>query len=351
MKVLRKKLIKNVKKFSPYKDGTNRLLISRAGGLELWDENLEMKMVITNEQPWYYFNHKDLGLLQFKNGDDIHIFKKEQLIKTVPGKHYLWKNCLFGNELYIREKRDGKKSQYFLNLENFEITESKLSFCPRLTDGTDKFIYKKGRFIECVDIDESLKWDFNVAELGKFVGKDEVMLGSIYKIDFDENSRTIIASIYAKKMAAIDIDSGEVKWIVDLCGGHSDFFIYKNELHVISIFRQPEYYVFDIESGKCLSKVNLKETWRPFAAVENGKPTTFHWRMTQHFVNEKYIYIGGQSHRELGIFEKYTAKEVIRIPLNEALDRIPHGNAPQILNKYIFQLDGDENLHVFEKFD
>ncbi|HFA50934.1 MAG TPA: hypothetical protein ENJ95_18140 [Bacteroidetes bacterium] len=344
-------LIEGVSKYSIYARDTASMLLIKEEGLTLWDRESRTEQLIHPGPIYTCFSSGNLILLQEENGSDILIYKEGKFYRTISGTYYLWRRCQYKNGFITSGENEKGRAKFSFDLHDLSISEVKLNDVPVLAVGNGDFVYNKGRKIFCVSIDGDLRWSFGIAELGKWESNGEVKLGSTYMLHYHKKIKMLIASITAFKIISIAVETGAVMWSATITGGKNMLFIYDNKTHVLTNGRYPAYHVLKTETGKIISSVNLRESWKSFAIpkTHDGKLTRGFWNMTRHAVDEKFMYVTSRYDRVLGVFDKHTAELVQLLPLEGAKDSIPARHAPIVTNDHVYQLDGDKQLHVFKK--
>ena len=342
-------VLENVKWFSFMPTDDHSLLLIKNNSLELFDISSLQPKTVVKHSPDSAFILYDTILEQKENGKGFGIYELEKQIMDVEGAYYLWKRCLYDDTLYISGKNNGEKVVYAFDTKKLEIKLSPLKFLPTKATSNGLLLYSKGRLLECTDLSANIKWQLDVGEIGKHLSEGKEELGHINEIEMVEESQTLVVSIFARTIIGMDVMTGEIKWKKPVPGGLSNLYIHNEQVYIMSYAIAPTYIVLNALTGETIIEIDLGKAWESIAAIDplSGKKTYFHWRLTSHTVDDKYMYITNRYDLEICIVDKNTAEIVERVPL-EGGATVPALNAPIVKNNYLYQLDGNKNLFVFE---
>jgi hypothetical protein len=296
-----------------------------------------------------FFKHENILLTQAENGSNLNAYIGNQYIKTIPGIYYLYKRYDLGDKLILAGENSEGKKKYIFDYAKLDVHESKLSFVPKSVFNYDKLIDTNLGNISCYDILGSLIWKMDLSERSAWNEEDKKKQGKVLVSIIHGTSKTLVVSMLMFYVIGLDVETGKIKWEKKFPGGLNNIVIYKDHVFVMSYARSPIYLVLDVETGERALEVDLGEAWESMAARDphTGKKTHFDWRLTSHTVDDKYMYITNRYDLEICIVNKYTAEIIERVPL-EGGATVPALNAPIIKNNYLYQLDGNKNLFVFE---
>ncbi len=348
-----KKLItlKEIKDCSFIPKDESNLLLTKIDSLDLFNTSTLQSKVILTHSPFSIFCFDDILLEQKANGAEISVYSNETHIKDIPGKYYLWKRCKYQNKLYLKGKTNSKKTVFSLDLTTLNVDESPLNFVPALGANRRLLVYKRGKLIFCSDESANTVWEIDVSEMGKWKQGGVEYNGSVLQALMDTTSNMLIFSISVFYVIGVDPDSGQIMWKRKFPGGTNNIYLHNGKLYVMSIGRTPTYHVLNTKNGVNDSEVDLSKTWKELADSTpfTKKEIRFHLLLTRHLIDDNFLYVSITNKRQLGVFDKSTAELIQLITLEGSGSRIPALNAPIVIGKYIFQLDGDNQLHIFQK--
>ena len=243
------------------------------------------------------------------------------------------------------------KCKFSLNFELLTVEKLKISFIPKIVFNDKTLIHIRGSIISGQKLNGETIWEINISEIGKLEIDGQIHNGYASRGILSKKHKVVIIPIFANHIIAIDPLNGQIIWLKKFPGGENYIFPYGERLHIISITREPIYYVSNIKSGEIKSKIELIEPWKYIAAYdkERQRNTQFHWRMTLLYVDKEYLYVTGASAREIGVFDKNTAEPIQIIPLEDSHNRPPINNSPITIDNKLYQLDGDEQLYIFKR--
>ena len=252
-------------------------------------------------------------------------------------------------EILLSGKKNNHKKAFVIETKRWKVAEVPFAYIPKFyINAKNLILVNNGYPLESVDSNNKRQWSFNVSDLGgRYSNTLNNTIGAgLQNYHFDKKTNLIIFTI-SGSIAVIDSNSGKLKWAKFFRGATNRFFVRDSFIYVLSDLPEPVYRIFTVSSGEILFSIKLAEIWKGFT-WDGGVNYGFSWKMTQHFVDDKYLYVTSFNQKELGIFNKDTAEIVDKIRLGNSNSLIPMSNSPQVVDRVIYQLDGDKNLYIFE---
>lgn len=205
-----------------------------------------------------------------------------------------------------------------LDNKTFLSQEDNILTCHTLADGAELWR---------IDFTEQAKWTNS---------KGEPQRGSLYgHIEVFEGKAVVQLTNY--KLIVIDLATGQTVWERQMPTRILTPAAFGNgKIYWLSLGDEPQYFIIDIPTG------NIETSLVP--SPELKERLVF----SQPIVSGNDLLMTSVSTHEIFVLDKETSAVKSITKIEGCRNRIPIDNSPQKQGNRIYQLDGDETLHIFE---
>jgi hypothetical protein len=245
------------------------------------------------------------------------------------------------------------RPDYFLGIEE-NTTEKKIILFSkeqlnRLVDLDDQFSipigYSNGiltlkgdDYLICRDLNQNkIVWENNFSKLGTYDDDGTLTKGAIESISILGSQ--IFVSVRGHCLFCLDAETGKEIWQQKFPRPIVKFEINERGKKIFIYNKITDFFILDLNTGEILMRKEIRNTWR-----QQG----FDPWLAGFTVGDDFIYATAQTAKRIALIDKNTLDVVKLIPL-ETSEKIPDGNKPEIRGNYIFQLDGENALHVLDR--
>ncbi|MBB6004740.1 hypothetical protein [Arcicella rosea] len=237
--------------------------------------------------------------------------------------------------------RDNENNYYFAEVDTNDF---KLSIKWSLEDFilSKVFFYNSILFrnnnIYCFQTNEGReKWHFDYSEIGMWIAYDGSKRNGIINELYSINKEIIVIEFAQKGIAGVSAETGEILWQVNKDIEPIKPTLYKGIFYGFAEF----YYEIDGVTGKLLRQQSYKEIF----AQNNFRD----YRLTRPCITEDLIAITSHYDNAILLLDKATLNVIQRIQIEGSKNGLPLTDTPQIHGNSLYQLDGDNTLHIFDK--
>lgn len=303
----------------------NNNKITNFEGLEFYSINKWNNYFITDNL--IFFNY-----IKFK------IDNKINLLNLFNSDLELSLSLIVNNESIIVKKIDeklGKVWYYLVNLfQNSQIQLEILN--PRLITNS-YIISSKTQFLLAYNLTDATElWHIDVSEIGSYTDIGEQRSGSINYEILTYNDLVIFSS--GPHVFAANCHTGQMVWHTTLQYNQARIVLFNDILYIKSGYH---FYQLEAATGKVLIEYDFQKNWP--ANYEVGR-----W-LSWHHVYDDCMAVTDCMALKILILNKNNFDIMEVIEIKGAKNEIPVANAPQIHGNRLYQLDGDNTLHIFEK--
>jgi len=181
-------------------------------------------------------------------------------------------------------------------------------------------------------------WRHDYTEFGRYAdGLQRSFRGRILAFKFWQDS--VIVCTSGCYLIRVDLATGRTHWLLQLADPYGIFVIDGDVIH-LSQFRR--YYLVNAHTGKVIAEHDI---------------TTLEWPQDKygsilgisgHSVDEEFIYITAQSAQKVLVIDKQQWEMVQILDISEGKGS-PQASAPLLAGNKLCQVDGQSDLHVFER--
>ncbi len=181
-------------------------------------------------------------------------------------------------------------------------------------------------------------WRHDYTEFGRYDdGFQRTLSGRVYDFKFWQDS--VIVCTSGCYLMRVDLATGRTHWLLQLADPYGIFVIDGDVIH-LSQFRR--YYLVNAHTGKVIAEHDI---------------TTLEWPQDKygsilgisgHSVDEEFIYITAQSAQKVLVIDKQQWEMVQILDISEGKGS-PQASSPLLAGNKLCQVDGQSDLHVFER--
>jgi hypothetical protein len=198
----------------------------------------------------------------------------------------------------------------------------------------DIFLQQKQNEISCYSLSNGKDvWQLDFGDLGSYTddfSKQEVS-GRVEELIVVDNS-ILVASVHRYGILGISLQTGAILWQVPNIQN-----VVLNERILYSF--SDAYFEIDAISGQVLRQEDYKTLFK-------ANEFRTYW-LTKPAISENLIAIASHYDNALLLLNRDSFSIIQRLELGKASNGIPLTNTPQIHQNRLYQLDGDNTLHIF----
>ena len=300
--------------------------VENSGCTIIYEQKIYSFQPIDNERIVFQINH----------GGDLIISDKGNY-STIKGKFYLSSAKIFSDELIIRGSyyTDKEKRVHAVDLKSIQVKQIDFTTIPNLKYGYDKYLNKASNNIILSHRNNSIIWQLDLGDLGSYTDEfsKQVVSGRVEElIVVDDN--ILVASVHRYGILGISLQTGAILWQVP---NIQNVVLQERVLYSFSDF----YFEIDAITGQVVRQEDYKTLFK-------ANEFRTYW-LTKPAISENLIAIASHYDNALLLLNRDSFSIGQRIELGKASNGIPLTNTPQIHLNRLYQLDGDNTLHIFER--
>ncbi len=199
------------------------------------------------------------------------------------------------------------------------------------------FLSHKDGLLACEYFETGLsKWQTDFTEFGTWYDYDgSKRNGSVTRI-YRISNEIVVVELSQKGIAGVSAETGEILWQVNKDVEPVEPTLYNGVFYGFAEF----YYEIDGVTGKLLRQQSYKEIF----AQNNFRD----YRLTRPCITEDLIAITSHYDNAILLLDKATLNVIQRIQIEGSKNGLSLTDTPQIHGNSLYQLDGDNTLHIFD---
>ncbi|MEA5426990.1 outer membrane protein assembly factor BamB family protein [Arcicella lustrica] len=199
------------------------------------------------------------------------------------------------------------------------------------------FLSLKNPILKCLHFETgSIKWEIDFSEIGASMKYDGRKIEGEVTNLYHTSDEVIVVELSQKGIAGVSADTGEILWQVNKDVEPVEPTLYNGVFYGFAEF----YYEIDGVTGKLLRQESYKESFAQNSFRD-------YW-LTVPCVTEDLIAITSHYDNAILLLDKATLNVIQRIQIEGSKNGLALRNSPQIHGNSLYQLDGDNTLHIFD---